>query len=281
MNMTLFKTVFVGGRPVSFLEKVNVMPEYYERLRSALKIKKIVGKNFVRFGRPHDGGYIMVDNFNTSGEGMIAYSFGISNDVSWDLDMAARGYDIFMYDPTIDGLPQQNEKFHFFREGIAGFEFKEHSLNTLEHFVKRNGHENEDNMILKMDVEGAEWSFLATVSSELLSKFDQMVFEFHDMIQSKDQSVMNATLACLNKINQTHSLVHLHANNCGLIITLDDKILFPDALELTYVKTANYELVDDENIFLPIPLDQSCNGTPQDIPLGFWNRQFNNVVKFK
>ena len=279
--MTFFKTVLVGGRPVAIVEKLNVSQAYYERLRSALKIKKLVGKNFVRFGRPHDGGYIMVDNFNTSGEGMIAYSFGISNDVSWDLDMAARGYDIFMYDPTIDGLPQQNEKFHFFREGIAGFEFKKHSLNTLEHFVNRNGHADEDNMILKMDVEGAEWSFLATVSSELLSKFDQMTFEFHDMIQPKDQSVMNATLACLNKINQTHSLVHLHANNHRPFMVLDDKILFPDVLELTYVKTANYELVDDENISLPIPLDQPNNPYQNEIPLGFWNRQFNNVVKFK
>ena len=136
-------------------------------------------------------------------------------------------------------------------------------------------------MILKMDVEGAEWSFLSTISSEILSKFDQMVFEFHFMTQPKDINLMNATLACLNKINKTHSLVHLHANNCGSTLILDDKILFPDVLELTYVKTSNYELVDDENICLPIALDQSNNGVTQDIPLGFWNRPFNNILKIR
>lgn len=210
---------------------------------------------------------------------MIAYSFGISDDVSWDLDMARRGYDIFMYDPTIDALPLSNDKFHFFKEGLLGIEVKEKSLNTLENFIKRNGHENKSNMILKMDVEGAEWSFLSTVSSETLSQFDQILFEFHDMTRPKDQSVMNATLACISKINRTHSLVHLHGNNCGLNLILDDKILFPDSLELTYVKTSNYELVDDENIFLPIPLDTSNNGETSDIPLGYWNKKFNNVVK--
>lgn len=272
MNVTFFD--------FTKITKINATQEYYERLRSRLKIKRVVGKNFVRIGRQYDGGYIMVDNFQISDKN-IAYSFGISNDVSWDLEMARRGFEVFMYDPTIDALPQGNEKFHFFKEGIAGFKFKEYRLNTLEHFITTNGHESCDDMILKMDVEGAEWSFLATVSSETLDKFDQIVFEFHDMTQSKDQSVMNATLACLKKINQTHSLVHLHANNCSPMIILDDKILFPDVLELTYVKTSNYELVDDEDIYLPIPIDMPNSCGRKDIPLGFWNRKFNNVFNIK
>ena len=78
----------------------------------------------------------------------IAYSFGISNDVSWDLDMVARGYEIFMYDPTINALPQENVKFHFFKEGIADAEIKDENLNTLESFIQRNGHGNKENMIL-------------------------------------------------------------------------------------------------------------------------------------
>lgn len=44
--------------------KINTTLEYYELLRSMLKIKRVAGKNFIRIGRPHDGGYIMVDNFN-------------------------------------------------------------------------------------------------------------------------------------------------------------------------------------------------------------------------
>jgi len=237
-------------------------------------VKRVVGKNFVRVGNHNDGGYIMVDNFRNSG---VAYSFGISDDVSWDAVMAARGYEIFMYDPTIDALPATNLKFHFFKQGIAGTDNPKRSLNTPEHFIGVNGHADCDDMILKMDVEGAEWSFLATVASDTLSRFDQMTFEFHSLTQPKSQTAMNVVLACLKKINQTHSLVHLHANNNGIFIILDDKILIPDVLELTYVKTANYQLADDEDILLPLPIDEpNIKGRP-DIPLGFWNRQFNNV----
>lgn len=277
MNIATYRTIFIDNKPASILEKINVNLEYYKALRERLKIKKIVGKNFVRLGRPNDGGYIMVNNFSVSGGG-IAYSFGIADDVSWDSDMVRRGYDVFMYDPTIDALPQNHERFHFFKEGILGIEVKEQSMNTLENFIKRNGHESKSDMILKMDVEGAEWSFLSTVTSETLNQFDQIIFELHDLTKPKDQSVMNATLACLSKINRTHSLVHLHAYSGSLMLTLDDKISLTDNLEVTYVKTSNYELVDDENIFLPISLDQPGNGY-QEISLGYWNKKFNNVVK--
>lgn len=256
------------------LTEVNVNLEYYERLRALLKVKRVVGKNFVRVGRHHDGDYLMVDNF----AGGVAYSFDIAEDVSWDADIARRGYEIFMYDPTIDALPEENSRFHFFREGIAGIEMRDRNLNTLENFIRRNGHENADNMILKMDVEGAEWSFLSTVTPEILSKFDQLVFEFHYMIDPKNQSEMNATLACIKKLNQTHTLVHLHANNSCPVLILDGKILVSDFLELTYVKTCNYELADDDDIFLPRDEDEPNKPQKLEIPLGYWNRRFNNVI---
>lgn len=99
MNITFYKSVYVNSTLVNVLENLNITPEYYELLRSLLKIKKIVGKNFVRIGNHNDGGYLMIDNFQKSG---VAYSFGINDDVSWDTDMVNRGYEIFMYDPTID-----------------------------------------------------------------------------------------------------------------------------------------------------------------------------------
>ena len=247
---------------------INTDESYYRELKQVLKIKRVKDFPFVRVGKNFDGGYIMVDNL----AGKVAYSFGISNDVSWDAFMVNHGYDIFMYDPTIEGLPVQHEKFHFFREGIAGKTDLENSMDTLENFIKRNGHENQDNMILKMDVEGAEWDFLENVSLELLNKFDQMVFEFHNITDEKSISEMGRTVKLIDKINSTHTLVHLHGNNCGHFIEIDRLGVFPVSLELTYLKTANYNFVEDENIFLPIALDQPNDPSLKDIELGYWNK---------
>ena len=40
-------------------------------------------------------------------------------------------------------------------------------------------------MILKMDVEGAEWDFLDTVDTKTLKQFDQIVFEYHELNRIK------------------------------------------------------------------------------------------------
>ena len=120
---------------------LNVNIVYYQTLKSVLKIKRAANLKFVRVGRRGDGGYVMIDDF-CKGNGGVAYSFGISNEISCDADMAKLGYEVFMYDMTINGLPYTHEKFHFFKEGIGGKKDEAKSLDTLENFIKRNGHEN-------------------------------------------------------------------------------------------------------------------------------------------
>lgn len=209
----------------------------------------------------------------TSGKGGgYAYSFGISNEISWDADMANRGYEVFMYDMTIDALPFEHEKFHFFKEGIGGKKDVEKSLDTLENFITRNGHEQNSNMILKMDVEGAEWDFLESVSSETLNKFNQMVFEFHDIIAPKTAAEMDRTINLIEKINKTHTLVHIHGNNNGNYLQIDGIGNIPDCPELTYLRTENHEFYEDEAILLPILFDTPNRPDLPDIQLGYWNK---------
>ena len=63
-----------------------------------------------------------------------------------------------MYDHIINKLPYNNEKFHWKKIGIAGNAEKNYQLKTLEDLIVENGHSNEYNMILKIDVEEAEFS---------------------------------------------------------------------------------------------------------------------------
>lgn len=70
------------------------------------------GSGFVRIGRKNDGGYVMFDDFESR---KYAYSIGIADDVSWDRDIASRGLDVYMYDHTIQGLPEKMTGSTFFR----------------------------------------------------------------------------------------------------------------------------------------------------------------------
>ena len=237
---------------------------FCKSIEKELKIKSVENKALVRIGKEDDGGYIMVDDFKDAG---IAYSFGISDDVSWDADMSDRGYEVFMYDHTIEKLPYETRGFHFFKKGIADSLESSDELNSLEYYLEENGHLDCSGMILKMDVEGAERGFFNLVDSDTLKKFDQIVFELHGLLTEKySQSILDA----IKKINKTHELFHIHGNNHGNVIWINDKA-FPELLELSFVKKDLYETQEVKNVYLPLEIDKACLKEYPDIPLGDWN----------
>ena len=258
---------YIHGQLLQISADLNVSKEYYKRLKQVLKIKKAKDMSLVRVGlQERDGGYLMLNSVASCGN--VAYSFGICNDVSWDSTMAGLGYDVYMYDHTIEKLPYELPKFHFYKEGISGKDEQDSPLKTLDYYIKKNGHSENNNMILKMDVEGAEWDFLETVNSNTLQKFDQIVFELHNIVQA---GWGDRILDLLTKLNKTHQLVHLHGNNSGYLITIDNQI-FPNVLEATYVLKDKYQFVEDAEISLPLPADAPNDIGRPDVVLGKWNQ---------
>lgn len=214
-----------------------------------------------RVGKQYDGGYIMFYPFS---QNKIAYSFGINDDVSWEKEMVKNGYDIYMYDHTIRKLPERNEKFHWYKKGVTGGK-ESSSLERLDSLIKKNGHENVDGMVLKMDVEGAEWDVLRTLPSKVLLQFDQIVIELHGILEIKNKQTI---FAALKKVGATHKVVHLHANNYGNV-NFCNELITPNILEMTLVNKDKFDTVES-NIMLPIMEDMPCNKRVIDIFLGTW-----------
>src|SRR4051794_5842683 len=103
----------------------------------------------VRVGAPRDGGYVMAQL--ESGSDLL--SFGIANDVRFEMEMATKGHRCFMYDHTIDNLPDHHEKFNFFKKGICGEGQHTNELFSLGETLKSLP--CSERLLLKMDVEGA------------------------------------------------------------------------------------------------------------------------------
>lgn len=249
-------------------QKSNTIYAFMVRIKKLFPMMRLKeAASFCRVGRANDGGYVMLDDFEGK---RIAYSFGIADDVSWDLDMANRGLDVYMYDHTISQLPQMHPKFHYFQIGL-GNENEKDDLHkkTLAQLMKENGHMDEYGMILKIDIEGAEWDVLRTVDKEILQHFSQIVFEFHDVIVPENE---NNIQEALQKLNQTHQLVHVHANNYGSYLLLGGTML-PELIEATYVLRADHEFcpIDAKECILPSKHDEINCTYLADIFLGAWN----------
>ena len=105
--------------------------------------KEVIGKNKILIGTYGDGGYVLLDDFKDI---KIAYSFGISNIISFDKDLADKGIDIYMYDHTINNLPFNHQKFHWKKLGITSESKKMENMKTLKEFLIENEHLKENNM---------------------------------------------------------------------------------------------------------------------------------------
>lgn len=238
--------------------------DYFQTLRQCLKMRKPTdNKQFVRLGKKYDGGYVLLDDF---AEDMKVYSFGINNDVSFDKDLAERGLQIYMYDHTITGLPQQHANFHFYKTGISHIDEPENSKLSMKTLISNNGDLGNNRLILKMDVEGAEWEFLENTPSEILNQFLQITFELHRLtdIAHKEQ-IIN----CLNKLNMTHQAVWIHANNFGHIERAEDGLEIPAYIEITYLNKAVYQ-TESGSCNFPLAIDMPDSPGIEEYILGNW-----------
>jgi hypothetical protein len=229
-------------------------------LLGLLRPHDVVGARKTRIGRAFDGGYVMIDAFD---EVEAVYSLGINDDVSWDAEMAARGLDIHQYDHTIDGLPEENARFHWNRIGIA--ERSGDGMTSLADALAANGHAQARNLLLKCDIECAEWTMLRHTPQETLSCFSQIVLELHDLCRlgdGDDADVRQAVAA----LTASHHVVHVHANNYGGVQVVGGFML-PNVVELTLLRKDMGEFRPSTTTF-PTPLDMPCAREWADIYLG-------------
>jgi hypothetical protein len=217
----------------------------------------------VRVGGGHDGGYVMANDFT---DNKIAYSIGVGPQVDWDVDMANRGLDIYQYDHTVDFVPAENEKFRYFKFGIGPDDISDIDLKTLEKMLEDNGHSQEKNMILKMDVEHAEWDAFLTMDVEILKRFDQIVMELHGFYELENPSFRIKAGIVLEKLATHHRCIHVHANNYSTFSVIAG-LAFPQTMEVTYCRKEKFNFIDKSDFF-PTEDDKPCNPDAPDLYLG-------------
>lgn len=260
----ILAAIFVGGdfRVEEIMSKDSVVANHTARmLLRSLRPYRPLGLDFLRIGRPFDGGYVMVDAFN---EVEAAYSLGINDDPSWDYDIAQRGIDVYQYDHTIDALPFEHEHFHWKKIGIG--HKSDGDLKSLTDMIVENEHSCKKNMLLKCDVEGAEWLAFAFTPANIFRRFSQMVVEIHYVGRFGDPSFAATAHQTLLNVTAHHRVVHVHANNHHPFETVGG-IPLPPTLEITFLRKdmASFEPITHT---FPTRLDMPCNPQIADFYLG-------------
>jgi hypothetical protein len=222
-----------------------------------------VGKR--RFGAACDGGYVLLDDFEGSRR---ALSLGVGHDVTWDLDMAERGFRVFQYDHSVPRSPQANPQFVFSRNRVVGRREGPEDV-TLAQILTCGELAADRDVIAKIDIDESEWELLALTESDVLARIRQMAIEFGEVRRFVDRKWRALMFAALKNLTATHACIHIHGNNWGPFVVVGG-IPIPNWFEATFVRRADYALIPSSVTF-PTELDRPNNPKRPDLYIGRWD----------
>lgn len=222
-----------------------------------------------RLGKDGDGGYVIPMDVLKEVEAVVV--FGINDEDSFEKDLAnyvdPKKIPFFLCDPFVPYTQVGKNDFRFHSLGLAG-ETKDNMI-TWPDFLRRFSLEGKK-ILLKVDIEGAEWESFANLASSDFKNVVCLIVEFHRLIRLQDIPLQTKTYDILNSV---FFLNHCHVNNNGLIFNFDSR-LYPDVLECTFV---NKNLIEKLKLRLkrrteiyPSLLDQANIDVRPDFPIGWW-----------
>lgn len=161
-----------------------------------------------RFGEANDGGYLMCANL--LGGVAAGYSYGIAGYDQWGCDLSqtlrVRVHQYDCFDLERPACAAGNTAFHEECLGASAFaDDAQRRFDTLENQLARNG-DAASRLVIKMDVEGAEWDAFLSAPDSVLERIDQLVVELHGTAEDR-------YLAAVRRLKRFFHVAHLHFNN--------------------------------------------------------------------
>lgn len=206
------------------------------KISDLLRIYDPVGKDFIRLGNDFDGGYVIVNTLDSL-DAVLA--LGVGADISFEAALSVYVKRIDLYDHTVNGLPTPIENANFNKLGIS--DHADPNFVTLAQALK--SFDDADKILLKMDIESSEWGVIANSPADVIGSFQQIVVEFHGLLEISNLEFAKSVIAALARLNETHRLVHLHINNYEPVRIIAG-VPIPNVLEATYLNLSESDFTE-------------------------------------
>lgn len=199
----------VPAAPATAVAPAAPPANHFAALFAEFQPVKLSNCTFERIGDAHDGGYVMCGNLLARGQS--AYSYGVANTDDWGcqtsrrLDVPVHQYDCF--DTRPPACPGGQPVFHAECVGPSRLTEEGRRFDTVAAQIENNGDAGK-RLIMKMDIEGAEWTSLMATPDAVLGRIDQLAIEFHRVNDPK-------TLDLIRKLKETFYVVNVHFNNAA------------------------------------------------------------------
>ena len=231
------------------------VPKYKSLVRIFTLVRPInIGIDLVRVGGDNDGAYLLPEDL----DGITAvFSPGVATEFSFEKTFADQGIPCFMIDGSVDSPPSSHENFFFEKLWLSPVTKKGESI-SLDDWIHKAPASGD--LVLQMDIEGAEFGCLITAKAATLQRFRVIVVEYHNLGQMLNVKSLRRVQGVFEKLSNTHTVVHAHANNCCPVFRIR-KIRIPTVIEVTYIRN---DRVKERNGFASIPHEQDQLNVPDN-----------------
>ena len=196
----------------------------------------------LRIGPRRDGSYLVPDDLL----GVTAcFSPGVNNFKSFEDELAER-FDIAAH---LCDASSDVELFHTpLIDGVQTFEKlwldvpdSENAV-SLDTWVARHRPDAAEDLMLQMDIEGAEFRNILATSEETLKRFRIVVLELHSIERMDHQGVLqHVLLPFVEKLGRHFTCVHAHPNNVtGPVRFADLGTAVPSLIEVTLLRNDRF-----------------------------------------
>jgi len=187
--------------------------ETYQWMNKFIRPRKV---EKLRIGNKADGGYVLP--VKSVEECKLCVSYGLGRNITFEKDLIRRKIEIIGFDLNVKRHPSWARQLR---------------LKNYDDFSKLTEVFQHKQVILKIDTEGSEWEFFKSLD---ISHFGEFVscFAFELHLKMNPQKI---PLSVMEKMFDTHYVVHIHGNNYGKM-----ENMVPVSLEITL---ANKKLYDN------------------------------------
>lgn len=186
--------------------------------------------NLVRIGSQADGGYVL--NEEDRDHTTHLFSGGIENNNDFEMELAELGVSGLQVDNSIDEAPRKHERLRFIKATV-GIELGDFSVKSFL------ASQNEQRLLVKLDVEGAEWDTLDELSIYELSSITCLVAEFHFLGKLNQSDFLERVMRVFSKIRAAGLYPCFISPNNVTGVDIHGGVAIPRNLEITFTKKEN------------------------------------------
>jgi hypothetical protein len=250
LNTWLSNSTWIVGRRTT----ADSLTQFFRKLRP-----QITEHELIRIGGENDGGYLVPNDL----EGITTlFSPGVDQTADFELYFANKGVECLMADYSVDSPPINHLNFKFVKKYLGTQ--NDDVFMTLQDWIDQSGKHDND-LILQMDIEGAEFGVLLHTDISTLRRFRIIVIEFHKMADIYHKLGYELINHVFNKLLTEFIPVHIHPNNGGETVKWKG-FAVPPLVEITFIRKDRVKSHQPVGRF-PHNLDRPCVPSKKDFDL--------------